>query len=135
MTCIVCKQKADILGSHSGDEATMSNPDFSTQYDQTLMAIENLVEVAIEESDIDLDYETVNDILTLTCFDGSSIIITRQSATSQLWLAAKSGGFHFDYIDGQWRCDSDQESLGSKMTAICQSQGGVSLKFKEAGIL
>jgi len=113
----------------------MSNPDFSTQYDQTLMAIENIVEAAIEESDIELDYETVNDILTLTCANGSSIIITRQSATSQLWLAAKSGGFHFDFVDGQWLCDSDQESLGSKLQSICLTQGAVNINFKEAGIL
>jgi CyaY protein len=28
----------------------------------------------------------------------SQIIINRQTAALQLWLAAKSGGYHFDYV-------------------------------------
>jgi len=74
----------------------MTEQDFSTRYEQTLLIVEEAVESAIDDNDADIDFESMNDILTLTCSDGSSIIFTRQSATSQLWLAAKSGGFHFD---------------------------------------
>ena len=114
--------------------ATMTDPDFNKHYDDTLMAIEEAVETAMEDSDIELDFVTVNDILTLTCEDATSIIITRQSATNQLWLAAKSGGFHFDFLENLWVCDADQESLGKKLTAICEQQGGVSINFKDMGI-
>ena len=103
----------------------MSDNDFSTRYEETLLAIED----AIEESGEDIDYETVNDILTLTCPDGSAIIVTKQSATSQLWLAAKSGGFHFDLEDGEWICDSDGETLRGKLAAICRQQAGVGIEF------
>lgn len=103
----------------------MSSTDFSSRYEETLLAIED----AIEESGEDLDYETVNDILTLTCADGSSIIITRQSATAQLWLAARSGGFHFDMTEDNWVCDSDGQSLSEKLSAICLEQGGVGITF------
>lgn len=112
----------------------MSSPDFNTRYDETLLAIEEAVEEAIESSETELDFETFNDILTLTCEDGTSIIITRQSATSQLWVAARSGGFHFDLVDGQWICDSGQESLGIKLSDICRSQGGVDIDFSDKGI-
>jgi len=103
----------------------MSDADFSTRYENTLIAIED----TLEDSGSDLDYESVNDILTITCTNGSSIIITRQSATHQLWLAAKSGGFHFDVGDDDWICDSDGETLSAKLSAICQSQGGVDIAF------
>ena len=103
----------------------MSDNAFSTRYEETLLAIED----TIEESGEDLDYETVNDILTLTCEDGSSIIITRQSATSQLWLAARSGGFHFDLKGDDWVCDSDGERLADKLSSICREQAGVSIDF------
>ena len=112
----------------------MTNPDFNTHYDETLLTIEETVEEAMENSDVEMDYETINDILTLTCEDGTSIIITRQSATDQLWLAARSGGFHFDLVEGQWICDADQESLGNKLSSICQTQGGLSINFSEKGI-
>ena len=103
----------------------MSDVDFSTRYENTLIAIED----TLEDSGSDLDYESVNDILTITCTNGSAIIITRQSATHQLWLAAKSGGFHFDVGDDDWICDSDGETLSAKLSAICQSQGGVDIAF------
>jgi len=103
----------------------MTEQDFNSRYEQTLLAIED----AVEESGEDLDYESVNDILTLTCTDGTAIIITRQSATRQLWLAARSGGFHFDMHDSSWLCDSDGETLYDKLSAICLEQGGVSIQF------
>lgn len=106
----------------------MSNANFSSRYEATLMTIED----AIENSGENLDYESVNDILTLTCPDGSVIIITRQSATSQLWLAARSGGFHFDMGEKEeddWVCDSDGETLAAKLAAICKAQGGMDIDF------
>jgi CyaY protein len=103
----------------------MSDLDFSIRYEQTLMAIED----AVENSGAELDYETVNDILTLTCPDGSSIIITRQSATRQLWVAAKSGGFHFDMTPGAWVCDADGETLSDKLGHICKIQGKADIDF------
>lgn len=103
----------------------MNALDFHTRYEETLLAIED----AIEESGEDLDYETVNDILTLTSSNDSVIIITKQSATSQLWLAAKSGGFHFDQQGNGWVCDSDGETLSDKLTKICLEQGGVTITF------
>lgn len=103
----------------------MSAADFNTRYEETLIAIED----AIEGSGADLDYETVNDILTLTCPGGSVIIITRQSATRQLWLAAKSGGFHFDMTADGWVCDADGETLADKLAAICKAQAGINIIF------
>jgi len=103
----------------------MNELDFNTRYEETLLAIED----AIEESGEDLDFESVNDILTLTCSNNSLIIITKQSATSQLWLAAKSGGFHFDQQEDGWVCDSDGQTLSDKLAHICQEQGGVSIQF------
>ena len=133
-SCIVRRGSAYILSTLGIMDNKMSSPDFSSSYDSTLLAIEEVVEAAMEDSETEMDYETINDILTLTCEDGTSIIITRQSATNQLWLAARSGGFHFDLVDGQWVCDSDQETLGSKLSSICHSQGGVSIDFSGAGI-
>ena len=103
----------------------MSDNEFSSRYEQTLLAIED----AVEESGEDIDYESVNDILTLTCPNGSLIIITKQSATRQLWLAAKSGGFHFDMGDGEWISDADGETLSHKLAAICLEQAGASIEF------
>jgi CyaY protein len=107
----------------------MAEQDFSTHYEQTLLAVEEAVEAVVDNYDADIDFESVNDILTLTCPDGSSIIITRQSATKQLWVAAKSGGFHFDLQNKHWVCDADGETLSDKLTSMCLQQANVQIDF------
>ena len=45
----------------------------------------------------------------------------------QLWMAARSGGFHFDYDSDrqQWLCDSgDNEELYAMLSRLSTEQGG-----------
>ena len=105
----------------------MTELEFEALYRDTLLRIEE----AVEESGDDLDYESVNDILTLTCTDGSSIIVTRQTATRQLWVAARSGGYHFDW-DGereQWICTTTRDTLEELLNEAAREQGGVELEL------
>lgn len=109
----------------------MTEAEFEQTYRASLMQIEEAIERAIDADDIDLDYETVNDILTLECEDGSSIIITKQSATQQLWLAAKSGGFHFEYSQENkaWLCTQQAQSFLPMLENIILQQGNIKLVF------
>jgi CyaY protein len=46
---------------------------------------------------------------------------------NQLWMAAKSGGFHFDYDEGseRWQCDSgDKEELYAMLSRLASEQSG-----------
>lgn len=112
----------------------MNEAEFETTYRETLLAIEDVFEHAIED-DADLDYETINDILNVEFDDGSAVIVTKQGATQQLWVAAVSGGFHFEYSRneaneaGQWLSTIDQQSLADKLYKICQLQGKIDLDF------
>jgi CyaY protein len=103
----------------------MTDAEFETTYLQTLHAIEEAIEAAIDEGDLGLEYETVNDILSLEFEDDSVIIITKQGATQQLWLAAVSGGFHFYYDEhtGQWLSTTGQLNLAERLSESCQQQG------------
>ena len=84
----------------------MNENQFNRNLDELMMAIED----AIEEQDLDIDYETSAGILTLTCPDNSKVILSRQTPLLQLWLAAKSGGFHFDFDEGEkvWMCKGER---------------------------
>lgn len=95
----------------------MNESEFNQRVDQTLLAIEE----AIDESGADIDYENVAGILTLTFEDDSQVILNRQVAAFQLWLATRSGGYHFDWDEEQgWRRDSDgtplQQLLNENLT-------------------
>ena len=84
------------------------------------------IEEAIDASGEDIDYDNVSDILTLEFADGSKIIINKQAPLSQLWVAARSGGFHFDYDSaGQcWRLQGSGEELFACLSRYCSEQAG-----------
>jgi CyaY protein len=110
----------------------MTEAEFLTLYQNTLKRIEEIVEAAINEQDTDIDYESGNDMLTLSFSNRSVVIISRQSAIRQLWVAARSGGFHYDF-DAQantWRCAATGQTLPTMLSRFCQEQGSVALSFE-----
>jgi iron-sulfur cluster assembly protein CyaY len=106
----------------------MTEAEFLTTYKNTLAAIEETVEAAVQ-ADVDIDYESGNDMLTLMFSNGSVAIISRQSAINQLWLAARSGGFHFEFHDTDWICTLNGRTLNDMLREICADQGKVELSF------
>ena len=55
----------------------------------------------------------------------------RQPALRQLWVAARSGGFHFDYDESGslWICDSTREPLGALLNRTTLEQAGEDVDF------
>ncbi len=99
----------------------MNENEFHSLTDQTLEAIQD----AIDDSGADIDYEEVGGVLTLEFDNGSKIIFSKQAPVRQLWMAARSGGFHFDYKSdtGQWICDSGaHEELFVMLSRLCSEQ-------------
>jgi CyaY protein len=111
----------------------MTDAEFLATYKATLVHIEERVEAAIVDHDAEIDYESANDMLTLSFLTGSVAIISRQSAIKQLWLAARSGGFHFDYHDDRkdWVCTVNGQTLSAMLAGVCLEQGGVTLSFDQ----
>ncbi len=103
----------------------ISESEFNRHIDETLLKIEE----AIDESGAEIDYENVSGILTLTFEDGSQIIINRQTPARQLWVAAKSGGHHFDFetTEGSWIRDRDRAPLFEILSALASDQAGESV--------
>ena len=68
----------------------MKGSEFNALAEAALLSIEQQV----EDADTELDFEMSSGILTLTAENGSKIIINRQVATLEIWVAARSGGYH-----------------------------------------
>jgi CyaY protein len=94
--------------------------------------VQQAVEDIFDDSDLDLDLENSAGVLTVRFENGTQLIFSRQEPIRQLWLAARSGGFHFDYDDAseRWICDSSDELLGEMLVRITLEQSGVSLEFE-----
>jgi CyaY protein len=102
----------------------MNESEFNDIVDDILVNIEDAVEEASDESGADIDYETAGGILTLTFSNGSQIIINRQAPLKEIWVAAKSGGFHFafDQATEQWLCNGKE--LFAALSEYCSEQSG-----------
>ena len=105
----------------------MTESEFNQQIDATLLQIEE----SLDECEVDIDYENNNGILTLELENGSQVIINRQIATQQLWVAAIDGGYHFDYSEdkAQWLQDRDGSELFAILNRVLSQQSGESVEL------
>lgn len=104
----------------------MTPTEFTQLVDTTLAQIEQ----AIEASDADIDFETSAGILELEFSNGSKIIINRQSASQELWVAAKSGGYHYVWKDEAWRNTRDGSELFAALGRYVSEQAGQIVDIK-----
>jgi CyaY protein len=102
----------------------MNESEFHRAVDEILARIERAAE-ATEGIDSDLE----GGILTLECPDGSRIIVNRQTPNREIWVAARSGGFHFAWRDGAWRDTRSGGELFAALAAIASAQAGEALVF------
>jgi len=105
----------------------MNESDFNQLAEDTMTEIEE----AIDDCGVDIDYDSAGGILTLEFGNGSQIIVNKQTPLSQLWVAARSGGFHFDYdTDEQcWRLQGGGEELFSCLSRYCTEQAGEEVRL------
>jgi CyaY protein len=103
----------------------MNETDFHRAVDGVLARVERAAE-RTESLDVDLE----GGILTLECADGTRIIVNRQTPNREIWVAARSGGFHFRFVDGEWRDTRSGEELFASLAAIVASQAGEKLAFE-----
>jgi CyaY protein len=92
--------------------------------------IEERIDTLIEDSDLALDYENNSGVLTILCEDtNTQVIISRQRASHEVWVAAKSGGFHCNYKNDEWFCSKTNESLSALLSRTCSEQSSSPVDF------
>ena len=79
---------------------------------------------ALDASESDLDWSENDGVLTIEFADGSRVIVNRHVPNRELWVAAKSGGFHFRAEGGAWRDTKSGDELGAALEQVLQAQGG-----------
>lgn len=96
----------------------MDEAEFNQSVDVALHRIEQGVEAA------DLDFETPADgILEISFDDGSKIIVNRHGVAREIWIAARSGGFHFKPQGASWIDTKSGEDLYVKLSSLITLQG------------
>ena len=91
------------------------------------------VEAAVEESEVDIDCERTGNVLTLEFDDGSKIIVNLQTPMSEIWVAARSGGYHFRLKGDEWRDTRDGAELFDALSRFASQQAGETVTLQANG--
>jgi iron-sulfur cluster assembly protein CyaY len=103
----------------------MNESEFHGAVDAVLARVETALE---REEDLEVDLES--GILTITCPDGTRIIVNRQTPNREIWVAARSGGFHFRFDGGEWRDTRSSDELFASLERVIRAQSGVEARLK-----
>jgi CyaY protein len=95
------------------------------EFEGLAMAALERIERALEQSGVDADVESKEGgVLELEFPDGSRIIVNRHGAAREIWVAARSGGFHFRWDGSAWRDTRAGTELFAALSKLVSAQSG-----------
>ena len=104
----------------------MEQSEFERLADVMLARIEN----GLEASGADLEVERApGGVLEVEFADGSKMVINRHGAAQEIWVAARSGGFHFRPANGQWSDTRSGEDLLAAIARLASLQAGAAVRL------
>jgi len=99
----------------------MTESEFETLAGAALAALESAFEASLPDADVQTKGEGV---LEIEFEDGSKMVINRHGAAREIWVAAKSGGFHFRYDGALWRDTRGGDELFAALSRLVSAQSG-----------
>lgn len=106
----------------------MTESEFLARAEQALSAIEVALERVSDEGELDVECSRSGNVLEIEFIaDGSKIIVNSQAPMQELWVAARSGGFHYRCDNGRWLNTRDGSELFASLSKVVSEQGGVDL--------
>ena len=101
----------------------MNDTQYNVMADELILAVEE----AIEECAVDIDYEGVSGMLTLTFKNQTKIIINKQAPLHEVWVATKFNGHHFHFVDENWQDKRGGGEFWQFISAAVSKQAEVDL--------
>jgi CyaY protein len=79
----------------------------------------------------DLDVDLAGDVLTLSFSDGAKFIINAHSAANQVWMAAGTTAWHFDFLPerGAWVASKNGDELMSTLARVVGEKIGTGVEL------
>jgi CyaY protein len=107
----------------------MTDPEFLDQAEYLLKAVEAQCDRINDETDSDIDTQRVGGMVTLTFANQSQIVINLQKPLHEIWMAAKTGGYHYRWHDGQWQDTKGQGEFFGALSHNASQQAGQEVFF------
>jgi iron-sulfur cluster assembly protein CyaY len=99
----------------------LPEPEFESLATRALQRVES----ALEASGVDADFELKEGgVLEIEFANGTKIIVNRHAAAREVWVAARSGGFHFRWDGDAWRDTREGTELFAALSKLVSAQSG-----------
>lgn len=111
---------------------TLNENTFLTRAIETLKQLDIAIECAAQAADIDIETSRYDHLLEIEFSEGSKIVINLQAPMQEIWVAAKTGGFHFRYnnTDHCWLDTRDQQELYQVVAQLIYQHTNMMLNLK-----
>ena len=107
----------------------MTDPEFMDRAEALLARIEGACDRINDESDADIDNQRVGGMVTLVFSNGSQIVVNLQKPLHEIWLASRSGGYHYKFSGEHWHDTKGQGEFFASLSRDASAQAGRPLVF------
>ena len=107
----------------------MTDPEFLDHAELLLKAVELACDRINDDGQADIDNQRSGGMITLSFENKSQIIINLQKPLHEVWLAARSGGYHFKFDGLHWVDTKGQGEFFERLTQDASIQTGQALGF------
>ena len=111
----------------------MTESEFLALADATLSRIEAALEDVTQSTELDIECSRNGNVLEIEFVDyGSRIIVNSQAPMQEMWVAAKSGGFHYRRVEAHWINTRDGSEFYASLSRMLSEQGKTALTIAPA---
>ena len=108
----------------------MTDVQYQNLAEKVIAEVEMSCDRINDNTDADVDSQRTGNMLTLTFFNRSQIVINLQKPLQEIWMAAKSGGFHYKFESGAWLDTKSGIDFFVELSRCASAQCGQLLAFK-----
>lgn len=103
----------------------MTESEFLALAESTLDRIEQCLDRLNDEDVVDVECKRSGNVLEVEFLrNATKIIINSQAPLQEMWVAARSGGYHYKRVGDQWRNTRDDSELFVSLSQYVTEQGG-----------
>jgi CyaY protein len=107
----------------------MTDQEFLNQAEALLLRLEQCCDRLNDSTDADIDSQRSGGMVTLTFTNRSQIVVNLQKPLQEVWLATRSGGYHFRWDGQHWQDTKGQGEFWQRPSIDASEQSGLALDF------
>lgn len=108
----------------------MTDLEYADRAEQLLRAVEQCVDRINDATDADIDNQRSGGMVTLVFANGSQIVINQQKPLHEIWMAARSGGYHYRFDGADWQDTKGAGEFFAALSRDASAQAGLPLEFR-----